>query len=183
MFTIIDIETTGHSYKNGKITEIAIYQHNGQEITNSFATLINPEIDIPFLITKLTGISNEMVRDAPKFYEVAKKIIEFTEGRFFVAHNVNFDYYFVKEEFNRLGYNFNRKKLCIVQLSKKFLPGHRFYSLGKLCSEVGIQINDRHRANGDALATVKLFEMILQKNELMDDSKAINNLKLFDKLK
>lgn len=179
MFTIIDIETTGHSYKNGKITEIALYQHDGQKITNSFGTLINPEMDIPYFITKLTGINNEMVKDAPRFYEVAKKIIELTEGRFFVAHNVNFDYYFVKEEFNRLGYNFNRKKLCTVQLSKKFLPGHRSYSLGKLCSDIGIHINDRHRASGDALATVKLFELLLSKNELTGNSKSINNYRLF----
>lgn len=183
MFTIIDIETTGHSYKNGKITEIAIYQHNGQEITNSFSTLINPEIDIPYFITKLTGISNDMVKDAPKFYEVAKRIVELTEGRFFVAHNVNFDYYFVKEEFKRLGFDFNRKKLCTVQLSKRLIPGHRSYSLGKLCSEIGIHINDRHRASGDALATVKLFELLLDKNELYGDSKAINNLKLFNNQK
>ncbi len=179
MFTIIDIETTGHNSKNGKITEIAMYQHNGQQITDSYSTLINPEMDIPYFITKLTGIDNDMVKNAPKFYEIAKKIIEFTEGRTFIAHNVKFDYNFVKEEFKRLGYAYNCKKLCTVQLSKKFLPGHGSYSLGKLCSDLGIHVNNRHRAAGDALATVQLFELLLEKNEILGDSNTINNYKLF----
>lgn len=179
MFTIIDIETTGNSSKHGKITEIALYQHNGQKITDSFSTLINPEIDIPYFITQLTGIDNEMVRNAPKFYEVAKKIIEFTEGRIFIAHNVYFDYSFVKEEFNRLGYDYNLRTLCTVKLSRRLLPGHRSYSLGKLCSDLDININGRHRAAGDALATVKLFEILIEKNKVLGDSKTINNFKLF----
>lgn len=179
MFSIIDIETTGHSYKNGKITEIALYQHNGQELTNSFSTLINPEMDIPYFITELTGIDNDMVKDAPKFYEVAKTIVEMTEGRTFVAHNVSFDYKFIKEEFNRLGFNYDRKTMCTVKLSRKLLPGHKSYSLGKLCSDIGIEINDRHRASGDALATVKLFEILLKKNEIIGNPRALNNYKLF----
>lgn len=179
MFAIIDIETTGNSYKNGKITEIAIYQHNGQEVTGSYSTLINPEMDIPYFITELTGIDNKMVKDAPKFYEVAKTIIEMTTGRTFVAHNVSFDYKFIKEEYNRLGYKYDRKQMCTVRLSRRLLTGHRSYSLGKLCSDLGIEINGRHRAAGDALATVKLFEILLKKNQLMGDPKGINNYKLF----
>lgn len=179
MFSIIDIETTGNSYRYGKITEIAIYQHNGERITDSFSTLINPEIDIPYFITELTGIDNSMVTNAPKFYEVAKTIVEMTQGRTFIAHNVQFDYKFIREEFARLGYDFNRKTMCTVQLSRKFIPGHRSYSLGKICSELGIEIDGRHRAAGDALATVKLFEIILQKNQESGDLKYPNNLKLF----
>jgi len=179
LYSIIDIETTGNQYKFGKITEIAIYQHNGYEVTGSFSSLINPEMDIPFFITRLTGINNDMVKDAPKFYEVAKKIIEFTAGRIFIAHNVNFDYKFIKEEYKRLGYEFEQKTLCTVKLSRKLLPGHPSYSLGKLCSDLGIEINGRHRASGDALATVKLFEILLEKNKIMGDTKAINNYKLF----
>jgi len=178
LFTIIDIETTGSSYKFGCITEIAIIQHNGEEITNTFSTLINPGIDIPYPITRLTGINNEMVKNAPKFFEVARKIVEFTAGRTFVAHNVHFDYKFIKEEFNRLGYNFNRKTICTVQLSRKLLPGHPSYSLGKLCSELGIEIQDRHRATGDALATVKLFELLLEKNRIADLKQSKNYLPL-----
>lgn len=178
MFVIIDIETTGNNSKYGKITELAVYQHNGKNITNIYSTLINPGIDIPFYITRLTGIDNEMVKNAPKFHEIAKELVLLTSGRIFVAHNVSFDYSFIKEEFKQLGYNFNRKTLCTVQLAKKLLPGHSSYSLGKLCSDLGIEINNRHRASGDALATVKLFEILLRKNEIIQNSKN-NNLKLF----
>lgn len=179
MFSIIDIETTGQSYKNGKITEIAIYQHNGQEVTDSFSTLINPEMDIPFFITELTGINNEMVRTAPKFYQVAKKIIEMTMGRTFVAHNASFDYKFIKEEYARLGYHYHRKTMCTVKLSRKLLPGHPSYSLGKLCADLGIEINGRHRAAGDALATAKLFDILVDRNDSLGNPKAVNNYKLF----
>lgn len=179
MFSIIDIETTGNSYKYGKITEIAIFQHNGQEITDSFTTLINPEIDIPFFITDLTGIDNSMVKDAPRFYEVAKKIVEMTQGRTFIAHNVSFDYKFIREEFARLGYDYNRKTMCTVQMSRRLLPGHKSYSLGKLCAELGITINGRHRATGDALATVKLFEILLEKHTEAETSENRHNFRLF----
>lgn len=179
MFAIIDIETTGNTYKYGHITEIAIYQHNGHEITNSFSTLVNPEIDIPYYITKLTGIDNEMVKNAPRFFEIARQVVELTAGRTFIAHNVQFDYRFIKEEFSRLSYSFNRKTLCTVQLARKFLPGYRSYSLGSICNELGIVIESRHRAAGDALATVKLFEKILLKNEESDLIKASNHLRLF----
>ncbi len=163
MYAIIDIETTGSSYKSGKITEIAIYTHNGFEITESFTTLINPESSIPYHITKLTGINDQMVRDSPKFYEVARKIVELTAEKIFVAHNVSFDYRFVQEEFKRLGYDYRRKTMCTVKLSRKYLPGHQSYSLGNLCANLNIQIEGRHRAGGDALATAKLFEILLQK--------------------
>ncbi len=179
MFSIIDIETTGNSYKYGKITEIAIFQHNGQEITDSFTTLINPEIDIPFFITDLTGIDNSMVKDAPRFYEVAKKIVEMTQGRTFIAHNVSFDYKFIREEFARLGYDYNRKTMCTVQMSRRLLPGHKSYSLGKLCKELGITINGRHRATGDALANVKLFEILLEKHTEAETSENRHNFRLF----
>ncbi|SHF82746.1 DNA polymerase-3 subunit epsilon [Mariniphaga anaerophila] len=179
MFAIIDIETTGNSYKHGQITEVAIFQHNGIEVTDSFTSLVKPDMDIPLFITRLTGISNEMVQNAPRFYEIARKVVEMTAGRTFVAHNVNFDYKFVKEEFNRLGYNFNRKTLCTVKLSRKLMPGHKSYSLGNLCAEKGIEINGRHRAAGDALATVKLFEMLLKENDRRNYSDASMHLKLF----
>lgn len=161
MYAIIDIETTGGSPKFEKITEIAIIIHNGQCVVDQFSTLVNPEKPIPYHITNLTGISNEMVADAPKFYEIARKIVEITDGQVFVAHNVNFDYRFVKEEFARLGYDYKRKTLCTVKLSRKIIPGKRSYSLGNLCDELGIVINGRHRALGDALATSKLFDILL----------------------
>lgn len=179
MFAIIDIETTGNSCKYGYITEIAIYQHNGSKITGSFSTLVNPEVDIPYHITKLTGIDNQMIKNAPRFFEIAKQVVELTAGRTFVAHNVHFDYSFIKEEFNRLEYNYNRKTLCTVQLARKFLPGFPSYSLGNLCKNLEIEINGRHRAAGDALATVKLFELILRQNEEREKQNVNNGLKLF----
>ncbi len=167
-YAIIDVETTGTSPLNGKITEIAVYIFNGSEIIDSFCSLINPECGIPWNITKLTGITNEMVESAPKFYEIAKKIVEITANTTFVAHNASFDYSFVREEFKRLGYDYKRKTLCTVSLSRKLIPGLRSYSLGNICQDLNIQIQDRHRASGDALATVELFAKILRQNETVD---------------
>lgn len=179
MYAIIDIETTGQSSVNGKITEIAIFIHNGFEVTDSFTSLINPECFIPGFITNLTGIDNEMVRNAPKFYEIARKVVEITQDKVFVAHNVSFDYKFIQEEFKRLGYDYQRKTMCTVRMGRKFLPGHKSYSLGKICGELGISINGRHRAAGDALATVKLFELILARKAQRDGKQSSSQLRLF----
>ena len=170
MYAIIDVETTGTGASYGKITEIAIVIHNGQTVKETYNTLINPECNIPWNITRLTGITNDMVASAPKFYEVAKKIVELTAGKIFVAHNAQFDYSFVKEEFKRLGYDFKRKTICTVKLGRKLLPGHRSYSLGNICADLGIQITDRHRAIGDALATAKLFDILLAQNNQLESS-------------
>ena len=164
MWCIIDIETTGVSKHRGKITEIAIYKHDGKKVVDEFVSLINPETSIPFDISRLTGITNQMVQNAPKFYEVAKDVISITEDCVFVAHNVNFDYGFIEEEFDRLGYDFQRKKMCTVKQSRVLLPGHRSYSLGKLCRDLNIILDGRHRAAGDAKATVKLFELLYAKD-------------------
>jgi DNA polymerase III subunit epsilon len=172
MYAIIDIETTGGSALVEKITEIAVYLHDGQSITGEWSTLLNPERTIPYFITNLTGISNEMVEDAPRFYEIAKQLIELTEGRTFVAHNARFDYSFIRQEFKSLGYNYKRSVLDTVSLSRKLLPGHRSYSLGNICSDLNISINGRHRAAGDALATVKLFEIIIAKDLELNGGKS-----------
>jgi len=164
MYAIIDIETTGGSARLEKITEIAIYQHDGEKITGEYVTLVNPERNIPYFITNLTGITNEMVENAPRFYEIARAIVELTEGRKFVAHNARFDYSFIRQEFKSLGYNFRRSLLDTVTLSRKLFPGFRSYSLGNICRELKIIISDRHRASGDALATVRLFEMLLERD-------------------
>ncbi len=179
MYAIIDIETTGQSFRHGKITEIAIFVHDGFKIISSFNTLINPECYIPGFISNLTGIDNEMVKAAPKFYEVARKIIEMTQDKVFVAHNVSFDYKFVQEEFRQLGYDYQRKTMCTVRMGRKFLPGHQSYSLGKLCDELDISIIGRHRAAGDALATVKLFEIILANKAQKETKQPPGQLRLF----
>ncbi|MBL0032105.1 MAG: GIY-YIG nuclease family protein [Bacteroidetes bacterium] len=163
-FAIVDIETTGGNSSRNKITEVAIYIHYGEKIIDEFVSLVNPECPIAPFITNLTGISNEMVEDAPKFYQIAKDIVTLTDGAVFVAHNAQFDYGFIREEFKSLGFNYSRDYLCTVKLSRKLLPGYSSYSLGTLCQNLGISITNRHRASGDALATVKLFEMILNKD-------------------
>jgi len=163
-YSIIDIETTGGNPYRDRITEIAIYVHDGENVVKEFHSLIYPERKIPYFISRMTGITDEMVANAPRFYEVAKKIVEVTENSIFVAHNASFDYNFIKTEFKNLGYFFQRDVLCTVKLSRKIIPGKKSYSLGKLCNELGISISDRHRAKGDALATVKLFELLLRKN-------------------
>ena len=167
MYAIIDIETTGLSPIKEKIIEIAIFIHDGEKIIDEYSTLINPEKYISSNITRLTGITNEMVEDAPKFWEVAKDIVMLTEGKSFVAHNASFDYNFIRNEFKSLGYEFKRERLCTVKLSRKILPNHQSYSLGKLCSDLDIQIDGRHRAAGDALATVKLFELLLKSDSTL----------------
>jgi len=161
VYAIIDIETTGGNASRERITEIAIYIHDGEKVVNEYSTLINPECKVPPFVARLTGISDEMLANAPKFFEVARDIVEITEGCTFVAHNAAFDYSFVKQEFLNLGYKYKRPILCTVKMSRKLLPGQPSYSLGNLCSSLGIQITSRHRAAGDAIATVKLFERLL----------------------
>lgn len=165
MYTILDIETTGGQYNEEGITEIAIYKFDGHEIVDQFISLVNPEIPIQPFVVKLTGINNAMLRSAPKFFEVAKRIIEITEGTIIVAHNASFDYRVIRMEFNRLGYDFKRPTLDTVELSKKLIPEQKSYSLGKLVRGLGIPIADRHRASGDAMATVKLFKLLLSKDK------------------
>jgi DNA polymerase-3 subunit epsilon len=164
MYAILDIETTGGQFNEEGITEIAIYKFDGHEIVDQFISLVNPEKPIQPFVVKLTGINNAMLRSAPKFYEVAKRIIEITEDCIVVAHNASFDYRILRTEFTRLGYDYIRPTLCTVELSQKLIPGQLSYSLGKLVRALGIPVTDRHRASGDALATVKLFKMILEKD-------------------
>jgi DNA polymerase-3 subunit epsilon len=164
MYAIVDIETTGGSAERSKITEIAIIIHDGEKAIQTFSTLVNPECRIPYQITQFTGITDEMVKDAPKFYEVAKEIVELTQDCVFVAHNVKFDYGFVKAAFKELGYDYQRKTLCTVRLSRNTFPGLPSYSLGKLCNSLNIQLKNRHRALGDAEATALLFSKMVEKN-------------------
>lgn len=164
MYAIVDLETTGGYAENHRITEIAIYYHDGIQITDTFHTLINPGRNIPYYITGLTGITTEMVFSAPSFKQVAAEIHEKLDGKVFVAHNAHFDYSFLKKEFEQAGIQWNSKKLCTVRLSRKIIPGLRSYSLGSLAESLGIIISNRHRAGGDAAATVKIFDQLLQRD-------------------
>ncbi len=176
LFAIVDIETTGGRASRDKITEIAIVLHDGQRILDRFESLINPECYIPYGITQLTGITQEMVAGAPRFFEIARKVVELTEGAVFVAHNVRFDYGFLREEFARLGYAFTRKQLCTVRLSRQVFPGLPSYSLGNLIRHFNIPVDARHRAMADALATADLFERVLAKDKAASAVSTLVNL-------
>ncbi|NNK83867.1 MAG: GIY-YIG nuclease family protein [Flavobacteriaceae bacterium] len=164
MYAILDIETTGGKYNEEGITEIAVYKYDGHKIVDQFISLINPERDIQPFVVNLTGINSNMLRNAPKFYELAKRVVEITQNCILVAHNAKFDYRVLRTEFKRLGFDFERETLCTVELSKRLIPGHTSYSLGKLTRKLGIPISNRHRAAGDAQATVKLFKILLDKD-------------------
>ena len=161
IYSIIDVETTGTT---NRITEISIFKYDGTQIIDEFTSLVNPQIQIPHYITALTGIDNLMVSDAPTFSEISEDILKITADTIFVAHNVNFDYNIIRNEFKTIEIDFSRKKLCTVRLSRKLLPGHSSYSLGKLCKSLNIALTNRHRAKGDAQATVILFEQLLEKD-------------------
>jgi DNA polymerase III subunit epsilon len=164
MYAIVDIETTGGYAESHRITEIAIYHFDGIQVTDKYHTLINPGRRIPTFITGLTGITTEMVQDAPAFEEVAEEIFSRLKDRVFVAHNAHFDYSFLKKEFDEVGMHWVTKKLCTVRLSRKIIPGLNSYSLGRLAESLGIKIPDRHRAGGDAMATTRIFAELVRRD-------------------
>ena len=165
MYAIVDIETTGTYAAANSITEISIHVFDGKKVVEKFETLVNPKQPIPRYIQAFTGITNEMVQSAPRFAEVAETVYTILHNKIFVAHNVNFDYSFIKGHLAEEGYNFSAKKLCTVRLSRKIFPGFHSYSLGNLCHSLSIQLSDRHRAGGDAQATVQVFERLLQNDK------------------
>jgi DNA polymerase-3 subunit epsilon len=172
MYAVVDIETTGgHALGNG-ITEIAIVLHNGKTIEGTYATLINPNIPIQPYVQSLTGITDKMVATAPQFAEVAAYIFNLLKDRVFTAHNVNFDYSFVKHHLAQAGYDLNTPKLCTIRAARKIFPGYARYGLGNICRELGITIKNQHRAEGDALATAELLSLMLQ-NDVSGHIKAM----------
>ena len=193
MYAIIDIETTGGKFDCESITEIAIIKYNGEKLLDQFSSLVNPEKKIDNFVEKLTGINSKTLKNAPKFYNIAKRIIDITDNCVLVAHNASFDYRILKTEFRRLGYNFNKKTLCTVNLSKKLIPNKKSYNLEKLTKSLGIPLKRNHRALDDAIATFKLFKLLqdldLEKTILKTEIKnlklnsiSINILKNIDKI-
>lgn len=164
MYAVIDLEATGGKPSEERIIEVAIFLYDGKDIVDQFISLVNPEVAIPPFVQKLTGIKQRDVQGAPRFHEIAKRIVQMTEGAVFVAHNAPFDYRVLREEFARLGYDYQRTVLDTIPLSEKFIPGLPAYGLATLCEELGITNAKRHRADGDARATVKLLEILLEKD-------------------
>ena len=164
MYTIVDLETTGGKFNEESIIEVAAYKFDGTSIKDQFISLVNPQRDIHPYVEKLTGITSKMVKTAPRFHEIAKRVVEITTDSILVAHNAQFDYRILQLEFKRLGYEFSMKSLCTVILSQELLPDQESYKLGRLSRSLGIPLKDRHRASGDALATVELFKILLEKD-------------------
>ncbi len=162
MFAVIDLETTGGNPNSERIIEIGIVLHDGKHKIGEYTTLINPEKEISAFISTFTGITNSMVKNAPKFVEVADTILELLDGKIIVAHNARFDYNFIKSEFRRINIPFTQKNICTVQLSRKIFPQFKSHSLGNICKDLGIGIDNRHRAFGDAAATAILFEKLIE---------------------
>ena len=164
MYSIVDIEGNGAGYRQESIIDIAVFKFDGHEIVDQFMSLVNPESDITPFVQKLTGITPKMVKTAPKFHEIAKRIVEITEGTTLVGHNIDFDYRMLRQEFNKLGYQFKINTLDTIPLAKKLLPEAESYSLGKLVKSVGIPLLEAHRASGDARATLDLFKLLINKD-------------------
>lgn len=161
-YVVVDIETTGGKKEQHRITEIGMVKIEQGVITDTWQTLVNPERHIPKMITELTGISNEMVKSAPLFEHIAEKLDTFSQNAIFVAHNVNFDYGFIRQEFARLNKKYTRAKICTVQQARKYLPGYKSYSLGKLCADLDIELKNHHRALDDAKAAAEVLLRINQ---------------------
>ena len=164
MYAVIDLEATGGKPGTERIIEVAIFLFDGRRIVDQFITLVRPDVPIPPFVQKLTGIREQDVRTAPRFHEVAKRIVQMTEGAVFVAHNAPFDYRILREEFARLGYDYERVVLDTIPLAEKFLPGMPAYGLSTLCTELNIAHTRKHRADGDARATVQLLQILLDKD-------------------
>lgn len=172
-YAIVDIETTGGNASGSRITEIAIIIHDGKNVIDRYETLVNPEKDIPLSIFGLTGINNEMVANAPIFDDISEKVLEMLTDRIFVAHNVNFDYSFVHHQLEQAGFKWSAKKLCTVRAARKIKPGLGSYSLGNLCNSLNIDLENRHRAGGDADATAILFSLLLEWDDAGEIEKMI----------
>ena len=176
MYAIVDIETTGGYAQGHRITEIAIAIYDGEQMVDWFESFVNPETKIPLHITALTGITNDMVDDAPTFEAIAPQIFKLLQPCVFVAHNVNFDYSFVRHQLAEAGIEWNAKKLCTVRLSRKIFPNFPSYSLSSLCKELNIEQTIKHRAGADTLATVEVFKLLLQNDKDGVIQKSLNIL-------
>ncbi len=173
IYAVVDIETTGGYASGNRITEIAILVFDGNSVIDRFETLVDPQQTIPYFIQSMTGITDEMVAGAPVFAEIAGKVHDLLNDKIFVAHNVNFDYSFLKHQLSDCGYRLEASRLCTVRLSRKVFAHFSSYSLGNLCCSLDIIIQNRHRAGGDADATMLLLKRLLEDGALPHIEKAL----------
>lgn len=182
MYSIIDIESNGAGFRKECIIDIAIFRYDGHKIVDQFISLVNPESDITPFVQKLTNISPKMVKTAPKFHELAKRVVEITENTTLVGHNIDFDYRMLRQSFQRLGYDFKINTLDTIPLAKKLIPDEVSYSLSKLVKSLGIPLVNAHRAEGDARATLELFKLLISKdteNEIIQKQHDETNAKTY----
>lgn len=149
-FTIVDVETTGGSPFFNRVIEIGLLRIEKGEVVEEFQTLLNPDMLIPEFITKMTGIADEDVAFAPRFADIADEILSKFENAIFIAHNSQFDYGFLKEEFRRIGYSFNLPQLCTVRLSRTLYKEYKYHNLTAIIERYNFECENRHRAFDDA---------------------------------
>lgn len=165
MFAVVDVETTGGYSDNHRIIEVGIAISDGKTIVERYNQFVNPERNIPHHITQLTGISNDDVADAPTFKEISSQVYDYLQGQIFVAHNVNFDYTFIKKELDQAGYTWQAKKGCTVRLSRAIEKGLSSYSLGNLSEHFNIVNPNPHRALADAETAAEILHILIRKDE------------------
>ena len=160
--TFLDIETTGGSHTSDRITEVALIKIENGEMSASWETLVNPCIPIPRSITGFNGINDAMVRDAPKFEEIAGDLYSYLDGTVMVAHNSRFDYGFLKAEYKRMGGTLRLRTLCTVKLSRKLYPQVQGHSLDAIMQRFGLVTESRHRGMGDVQLMLDFLEAVKQ---------------------
>lgn len=169
----VDIETDGYDYHRGHVIEVAAIRIENREVTDEFTTLVNPESPIPYQITKLTGIRGSDLVDAPTFDQVAERLEEILRGAIFVAHNVRFDYSFLKQEFKRVGMEFRPQMMCTVKLSRRLYPAERSHKLASLIERHNFQVSARHRAYDDANVLVQFLHLVHEAFDVDEVAQAI----------
>jgi len=162
-FVVVDVETTGGMPGQGdRITEVGIVLVRGKDVELLYEALVNPERPIPTPVTGVTSITNDMVRDRPLFGDIADEVLALLAGRIFVAHNVSFDWRFLRYELGRArGLALDGPRVCTVGLARRLVPGLKSRSLDSLAHYFGVDITQRHRAGPDAFATGKILQRLL----------------------
>ena len=175
-FTIIDVETTGGSPFFSRVIEVGLLRVERGEVVEEFQTLVNPGVEIPEFITKITGLRERDLIGAPTFADIADDLLTKFEDAVFVAHNAAFDYGFIKEEYRRLGYRFNLDRLCTVRLSRALYKEHKRHNLSAIIERFNFEINNRHRAFDDAKVLWDFLQHIHQELDVAEVQKAMKQI-------